>query len=272
MAYCFSGTKPIPEPMFTFCQLDPCEHTSVLFESKIEIQTYLPIKCLKLKVSPTYDHPRVSKTILNNTGYRIISKPSQYSWYGMTTNIIHNHNKTKTILISWDTQCARNIFRDPICYWRETAILDRHVHSCMKWRHIHVERVFKIPKTKLPSLVKQQMLSFWFLYHMCAELFWEDIEIYLYTLSFHYWKLFSYWWYWITFLMTSFTIAAEISWNIIALRKLKYNELLAFHSYCGKLSIWIRWVGLHFRKTPGLLSRLAPVPVPGVTFAYRISP
>ena len=96
----------------------------------------------------------------------------------------------------------------------------------MKWRHIYVERVFKIPKTKLPSLVKQQMLSFWFLYHMCAKLFWVDIEIYLYTLSFHYWKLFSYWWYWITFLMTSFTIAAEISWNIIALRKLKYNELV----------------------------------------------
>ena len=159
-----------------FCQLDPCEHTSVWFESKIKIQTYLPIKCLKLKVSPTYDHPRVSKTILNNTGYRITSKPSQYSWYGMTKNIIHNHNKTKAILlISWDTQCARNILRD----WRETAILDRHVHSCMKWRHIYVERVFKIPKTNLPSLVKQQMLSFWFLYHMCAELFWEDIEIYI---------------------------------------------------------------------------------------------
>ena len=186
MACCFSGTKPIPEPRFTFCQLDPCEHTSVLFESKIKIQTYLPIKCLKLKVSPSYDHRRVSKTILNNTGYRIISKPSQYSWYGMTKNIIHSHNKSKgnSSYFMRYTVCAQHFKGPPICYWQETVILDRHVHSCMKWRHIYVRRVFKIPKTKLPSLVKQQMLSFWFHYHMRAELFREDIEIHLYTLSF----------------------------------------------------------------------------------------
>ena len=34
MACRLSGAKPLPEPMLTYCQLDPQEQTSVKFESK----------------------------------------------------------------------------------------------------------------------------------------------------------------------------------------------------------------------------------------------
>ena len=34
MACCLFGTKPLPEPMLIFRQLDPCEQTSVKFQSK----------------------------------------------------------------------------------------------------------------------------------------------------------------------------------------------------------------------------------------------
>ena len=37
MACRLFGAKPLPEPMLTFCQLDPLEQTSVKFESKYEI-------------------------------------------------------------------------------------------------------------------------------------------------------------------------------------------------------------------------------------------
>ena len=34
MACRLFGTKPLPEPMLTYCQLDPWEQTSVEIESK----------------------------------------------------------------------------------------------------------------------------------------------------------------------------------------------------------------------------------------------
>ena len=34
MACRLSGAKPLPEPLLPYCQLDPCEQTSVKFESK----------------------------------------------------------------------------------------------------------------------------------------------------------------------------------------------------------------------------------------------
>ena len=44
MACRLFGAKPLPEPMFTFCQLDHQEHTSVKFESKYK--TFNSRKCI----------------------------------------------------------------------------------------------------------------------------------------------------------------------------------------------------------------------------------
>ena len=45
MACRLFGAKPLPEPVLTYCQVDPCEQTSVKFESKCK--TFQSWKCIR---------------------------------------------------------------------------------------------------------------------------------------------------------------------------------------------------------------------------------